>query len=81
VSAPPGSPSALGRARRLPGHGDEDEENQEDNLRHFFRRLVEALERACRSRRHRSCSCRMSYFAFRGANRRLRRRKKRTPTT
>ncbi len=41
-----GSPSALGRRSALfHGHGDGDEENQKDDVLHFFRRIVDVLER------------------------------------
>lgn len=41
-----GSPSALGRRSALfHGHGDGDEENLKDDVFHFLRRVVEALER------------------------------------
>jgi hypothetical protein len=46
VGAHTGSTSSLGRRSAIfHGHGDNDEEGMKDNLEHFFRRIVDTLER------------------------------------
>lgn len=46
VGAHTSSPAALGRRSAIfHGHGDDDEERREANLEHFFRRVLEPLER------------------------------------
>jgi len=75
LSAHSSTPSALGRrAAIFHGHGDSDEENQKDNLRHFFRRVVEALERGLPDLASPVVLAAVAthFPLFRGANRRLR---------